>query len=262
MTLTISPHPRRPQQEPPPRPKRLDWRLLGAAVVAIALLFGAWALSNTTSANVRLALAEALIGPISDLTPPVVAAAPALAADPAPTPDPAPVARAMPDAVVITPETLKQLAELLQDERAAEPPVVAPVIAPNPQQPTVCVPKRTCVDDLRDLAKASTIYFGSGSSSLDAEGLRLATAIGAAVQACPGAIIHVTGHSDSQGATDINLNLSWLRADNTVAALDAQGFDTTRIDSLGFGTRRPASFGDSGNPELDRRVEFHVLDKH
>lgn len=116
----------------------------------------------------------------------------------------------------------------------------------------------TCADALSMIAEQSTIYFPSGGTDLTPEDLRKISNVGSAIDHCPRVFLHVGGHSDPTGDEQINMNLSWQRADAVVSIMQEMGFDTSRIDPVGFGSRLPKSEGDTSG-EFDRRVEFTVL---
>lgn len=118
-----------------------------------------------------------------------------------------------------------------------------------------------CVDNMRHTAPAMTVYFDPGSATLNEVGLLNVRAFGQMLSVCPDVIVHATGHSDASGDEQVNLNLSWQRADNVVAALETLGFDTSHVDAVGFGIRLPSAQGDTDS-DRDRRVEFHILQMH
>jgi outer membrane protein OmpA-like peptidoglycan-associated protein len=127
-------------------------------------------------------------------------------------------------------------------------------------QPASDALPQDCVVNLRRLAEDSTIYFLSGGAQLSPRGIAKARAVGAALTACPEAVVQVSGHSDASGNEQANIAMSWQRADNTIAILEGMGFDTSRMDPVGFGARLPLEQGDTSD-ELDRRVEFRVMAK-
>lgn len=116
-----------------------------------------------------------------------------------------------------------------------------------------------CVVDLRQPARDATFFFGVGSSDLQAKDLDHLAEFTRMVIACPEAIVHVTGHSDTSGNDLSNLDLSWKRADSTVNAIAALGLDAAQFEPVGFGARSPLAQGDTSDEERNRRVEFHVL---
>lgn len=166
------------------------------------------------------------------------------------------------DAPVVAPiEVPEEVASL--DETPVTPEIeeIAQVEAPEIIAPEEVEVARTCVDDIRDMASNSTIYFSTNSAHLDANTLRMLRELGVFVEACPNAYVQVAGHSDSSGTDDTNLKLSWRRADNVIYALSALGVDTKRFEPIGFGARAPASEGDSTEPDYDRRIEFLVVER-
>ena len=118
-----------------------------------------------------------------------------------------------------------------------------------------------CIAGLREFAGQQTILFASGSAELKSNDLPILRKFGRMAEACDGAVVHVTGHSDSSGSDVINLALSWQRADNTIATLAALGVDTSKFEPVGFGARSPSSQGDSSDEEINRRVEFIVFEE-
>jgi outer membrane protein OmpA-like peptidoglycan-associated protein len=70
-------------------------------------------------------------------------------------------------------------------------------------------------------------------------------------------VVHVTGHTDSTGGYEYNLKLSQQRADSVASYLAAQGVQSARLQSRGYGPDRP--LGDNGTVEgrqQNRRVEI------
>jgi outer membrane protein OmpA-like peptidoglycan-associated protein len=70
-------------------------------------------------------------------------------------------------------------------------------------------------------------------------------------------VVHVTGHTDSTGGYEYNLELSQQRADSVASYLAAQGVQSARLQSRGYGPDRP--IGDNGTVEgrqQNRRVEI------
>ena len=70
-------------------------------------------------------------------------------------------------------------------------------------------------------------------------------------------MVHVSGHTDSTGGYDYNLQLSQKRANSVSSYLAAQGVQSVRLQAQGFGPDRPAA----GNETVDgrsqnRRVEI------
>lgn len=129
------------------------------------------------------------------------------------------------------------------------------IVSAAPREPIYAKP---CYVELVEQSQNLTIFFQPGASQLQSKDLGKLAAFAQRVSECPHAIVQITGHSDSTGDEQVNMALSWQRADNTIAAIREMGIDTTRLDPVGFGSRSPFAQGAS-DEELDRRVEFHVL---
>lgn len=142
---------------------------------------------------------------------------------------------------------------VIEPEAGAEPPAIE--VAINEVETTA----PSCYQALQEVAKGATIFFGIGSSQLSTNALSDLQKIGHLTADCPTAVVHVTGHSDTSGNDLINLNLSWQRADNVVAAMSQMGIDTSRFEPVGFGARSPLAQGDTSDEDLNRRVEFVVI---
>jgi outer membrane protein OmpA-like peptidoglycan-associated protein len=73
--------------------------------------------------------------------------------------------------------------------------------------------------------------------------------------------ITIEGHTDVRGSDDYNQVLSTRRAELARALLEAQGFDASAIDAVGFGRSRPrVEARDEREHQKNRRVEF-VIDR-
>ena len=73
--------------------------------------------------------------------------------------------------------------------------------------------------------------------------------------------IEILGHTDSQGTKEYNKRLSMKRAKAVVDYLITNGISSQRLQYDGFGYDKP--LGDnrtSGGRQINRRVEFHILE--
>lgn len=118
----------------------------------------------------------------------------------------------------------------------------------------------SCFDELNRRAKDYTVFFEVSSTTLSTSEIEKVVAFGSLFRSCPSVVLQVTGHSDAIGDDVANIVLSWERADAVTSVLEASGVDGTKIDSVGFGARVPLAQGDADG-DLDRRVEFHVIQK-
>jgi len=70
----------------------------------------------------------------------------------------------------------------------------------------------------------------------------------------------ISGHTDNQGATDLNLKLSQSRAASVIAWLVAHGVAASRLSPQGFGASRPlADNSTEAGRALNRRVEMTLV---
>lgn len=70
-------------------------------------------------------------------------------------------------------------------------------------------------------------------------------------------LIHVTGHTDSTGTHQYNMDLSQRRADSVSGYLAAQGVQSVRLQARGYGPDRPLAGNDtSEGRQENRRVEI------
>jgi outer membrane protein OmpA-like peptidoglycan-associated protein len=71
--------------------------------------------------------------------------------------------------------------------------------------------------------------------------------------------IRVEGHTDSEGSSESNLDLSRRRAETVREFLVAQGVDSDRLQALGFGEDRPIGDNETAEGRAEnRRVEFVI----
>jgi outer membrane protein OmpA-like peptidoglycan-associated protein len=76
----------------------------------------------------------------------------------------------------------------------------------------------------------------------------------------PDVRIEITGHTDSQGDHDHNVDLSQRRAEAVKAYLVDNGIDATRIEAIGRGPDQPIDTNDTKKGRANnRRIEFKIL---
>ena len=101
------------------------------------------------------------------------------------------------------------------------------------------------------------IKFDSGEATLKPESMGVINEVAKLMKEHPEINFSVEGHTDSDGDTQFNIKLSEQRAKTVVNDLIAQGIDSQRMDSKGFGEDVPVA--DNSTPEgkaNNRRVEF------
>ncbi|MEM7399341.1 MAG: OmpA family protein, partial [Pseudomonadota bacterium] len=101
-----------------------------------------------------------------------------------------------------------------------------------------------CRDEANALLSKRDVNFVTGSARLDARSLRVINAITALVKNCiqsGGLRVEVGGHTDSQGDSAFNMDLSQKRADSVVEALKARGIPADAIAAAGYGDTKPVA---------------------
>ena len=101
------------------------------------------------------------------------------------------------------------------------------------------------------------IKFDSGKATLKPESMGVINQIASMMQKYPEIKLSVEGHTDSDGDTEFNKNLSEQRAETVMNKLIAMGINSDRLSSSGMGEDVPIA--DNSSPEgkaNNRRVEF------
>jgi outer membrane protein OmpA-like peptidoglycan-associated protein len=110
-----------------------------------------------------------------------------------------------------------------------------------------------------DIAMASDVLFDSGQASIQPGGRDKLVELARVLNSYPKTDVQITGHTDSRGAEESNMDLSKRRADAVAQALAANGVAPGRILVRGEGESRPVATNDT--PEgraLNRRVDIRV----
>lgn len=115
-----------------------------------------------------------------------------------------------------------------------------------------------CQDDVEALLRARTIRFEESSATIDETSTGLIGEVADALRPCLGAIIAITGHTDSSGPEPGNLALSQERAEAVRDALIALGIPADGLRALGVGSAQPVAGLDPGDP-ANRRIDFSVI---
>lgn len=199
------------------------------------------------------------------------AVAAALAADPgaatwttaieiAPQSEPAPAPEPKSEPVT-EPEPVPQPEPEPEPEPAPEPEprLDAPASAlPAPAEP-VSSDIATCAAPVAYFSARNAIFFQSGSASISAESTRPLDELAIDLAACPTAIVHIEGHTDSDGDEAQNLALSVARAEAVVNALIARGVAPGRLYAVGYGETMPIASNDTAQGKrINRRIVVTV----
>lgn len=117
-----------------------------------------------------------------------------------------------------------------------------------------------CQDDVEAVLKARSIRFAEASAQIDAASEKVLDEVAAALLPCLGAIIAISGHTDSNGDETANRALSRARADAVRWALIGRGIPADGLRSEGVGSDRPLE-GLAREDPANRRIEFRVIEK-
>ena len=114
------------------------------------------------------------------------------------------------------------------------------------------------IKKLNDYAK--TILFNSGKSSIQKQTYPVLQAIVAILKEYPTAKFSIEGHTDSDGAEEMNQKLSASRADAVKAYLIENGISADRLSATGFGEKYPIDSNKTAKGKANnRRVEVKLV---
>ena len=124
----------------------------------------------------------------------------------------------------------------------------------------ITVDAASLANDINRTGHASVygIYFDTGKADVKPESDATMKEIAKLLQGDPKLKLYVVGHTDNQGALDMNMDLSRKRADAVLAALTTKyGVSASRLRSYGCGPYSPVASNDSEDGRAkNRRVEL------
>lgn len=116
-----------------------------------------------------------------------------------------------------------------------------------------------CKGRFEILSRTGNIYFGAGSARLDGKSTPLLNSLTEIITRCPGLVIEVGGHTDSDGSDATNQRLSEARANSVTQFILSKGIDAERVVSKGYGETKPVFANDTPeHKSRNRRIEFTV----
>lgn len=120
-----------------------------------------------------------------------------------------------------------------------------------------------CRQKVSAFAARNAILFQSGSAKMTDASAPALDELAGYLSICPAATVHVEGHTDADGADDLNLVLSVARAEAVVNALIARGVRSERLYAVGYGESLPIADNETkAGKQANRRIVFTVLDEH
>lgn len=144
---------------------------------------------------------------------------------------------------------------------------VVPTAPAAPEQPSSAALEtagnfdlEACKGRFEILSRSGNIYFRTASAQLDSKSAPLLDSMVDIIERCPGLLIEISGHTDSDGSDATNQRLSDARAASVARYFQSKGIDKIRFVTVGYGEARPVAPNDtSENKARNRRIEFAVV---
>lgn len=112
-------------------------------------------------------------------------------------------------------------------------------------------------DRLRAEVASEPILFASGQATIDPASDAILVRLAEAINAAPGIDVEVVGHTDGEGAVEINQEISERRAQAVVDRLIELGVDPIRLRARGAGESEPIADNETEEGRaLNRRIAF------
>ncbi|WP_217272309.1 OmpA family protein [Sphingopyxis sp. BSNA05] len=116
-----------------------------------------------------------------------------------------------------------------------------------------------CQSDVDKIMAENAISFRSGSAYVSLDTKKILDQIAESLKACNGLSVAVEGHTDDNGNSAVNRDMSQERANRIKAGLVERGIAETRISATGYGSTRPRATGsDAAADAQNRRIEFRI----
>ena len=105
------------------------------------------------------------------------------------------------------------------------------------------------------------IYFDFDKATFKTESFNELSKLLRLLQENSTTVVEISGHTDSKGSHDYNIELSQRRANAVVDWLVKKGIDRSRLSAKGFGETKPLATNDDEveGREINRRTEFAVM---
>ena len=115
-------------------------------------------------------------------------------------------------------------------------------------------------DDNIRLVMPGNITFKTDSADINSSFYPVLNSVAKVLNKYDNTTVMVSGHTDSTGSADYNLNLSRLRAQSVAAYLEGQGVKASRFEVIGMGSSNPIASNDiAAGREQNRRVEIKII---
>ncbi|NVK14196.1 MAG: OmpA family protein [Rhodobacteraceae bacterium] len=120
--------------------------------------------------------------------------------------------------------------------------------------------REACTGRFEILSQGRSVNFAPATARLDANSRDFLNSLSDIIRRCPGMVVEVGGHTDSQGKAAWNMTLSEKRAAAVNQYLQQKGIPAERLVAVGYGETAPLVSNDTAqNRAKNRRIEFKVL---
>ena len=113
------------------------------------------------------------------------------------------------------------------------------------------------------LLAGKIVEFRTNSAELTENGRRILDPLVGPLRAASGYRVEISGHTDSRGSDQLNLDLSRRRAQAVLDYVVSKGVSSNGFTTEGYGSSRPIA--DNDTPEgrqRNRRIEFRILEEN
>jgi len=99
------------------------------------------------------------------------------------------------------------------------------------------------LDNPNSLLSTRTIYFDFDQSTIRSEFIDVLRTHAGYLNGNRSVVVTVEGHADERGSREYNIALGERRANTVKRFLEAEGVDSTQINTLSYGEERAAAYG-------------------
>ncbi len=115
-------------------------------------------------------------------------------------------------------------------------------------------------DDSIRLIMPGNITFKTDSADINSSFYPVLNSVAKVLNKYSNSTVMVSGHTDSTGSAEYNLNLSRERATSVASYLQGQGVKSSRFEVLGLGSSNPIASNDTAvGRAQNRRVEIKII---
>jgi len=130
-----------------------------------------------------------------------------------------------------------------------------------PEISDITVSAEDCVAQLNDILSEQKISFEPGSATMTFPSHEIIDTIADILRNCDNIPLEIQGHTDSQGRTAMNKQLSQMRAESVIDELRLRDVETASFVAVGYGEQHPiADNSNKDGREVNRRIEFHLFE--